>query len=394
MSKVYLHPTREKSLLRKHPWIFSKAVERTEGRCHHGDTVDVYSADNQWLGRGAFSPDSQIRVRIWTFDKSQSIDNAFFTQRIHTAIAAREHLVTHARTNAYRVIAAESDGLPGITIDKYDDVLVLQLLSAGAEKHRDKIIWSLNKCFPEHRIYDRSDVDVRKKEGLEPIKGPIQGEVITPVTIIENDVSIIVDIENGHKTGFYLDQRDNRYISAQYMKNADVLNCFCYTGTFATYALRYGARQVTNVDVSQPALDIAKTHIELNELDISQASFIKQDVFELLRDYAHSDKMFDHIVLDPPKFVDSKSSLNRAARGYKDINLYAMKSIRSGGYLSTFSCSGLMSSDLFQKIVSDAALDAGREVRIIKRYSQASDHPVATNFPEGYYLKGFLCQVF
>lgn len=394
MSKVYLHPTREKSLLRKHPWIFSKAVERTEGRCHHGDTVDVYSADNQWLGRGAFSPDSQIRVRIWTFDKSQSIDNAFFTQRIQTAIAAREHLVTHARTNAYRVIAAESDGLPGITIDKYDDVLVLQLLSAGAEKHRDKIIWSLNKCFPEHRIYDRSDVDVRKKEGLEPIKGPIQGEVITPVTIIENDVSIIVDIENGHKTGFYLDQRDNRYISAQYMKNADVLNCFCYTGTFATYALKYGARQVTNVDVSQPALDIAKTHIALNELDISQASFIKQDVFELLRDYAHSDKMFDHIVLDPPKFVDSKSSLNRAARGYKDINLYAMKSIRSGGYLSTFSCSGLMSSDLFQKIVSDAALDAGREVRIIKRYSQASDHPVATNFPEGYYLKGFLCQVF
>lgn len=394
MSKVYLHPTREKSLLRKHPWIFSKAVERTEGRCHHGDTVDVYSADNQWLGRGAFSPDSQIRVRIWTFDKSQSIDNAFFTQRIQTAIAAREHLVTHARTNAYRVIAAESDGLPGITIDKYDDVLVLQLLSAGAEKHRDKIIWSLNKCFPEHRIYDRSDVDVRKKEGLEPIKGPIQGEVITPVTIIENDVSIIVDIENGHKTGFYLDQRDNRYISAQYMKNADVLNCFCYTGTFATYALKYGARQVTNVDVSQPALDIAKTHIALNELDISQARFIKQDVFELLRDYAHSDKMFDHIVLDPPKFVDSKSSLNRAARGYKDINLYAMKSIRSGGYLSTFSCSGLMSSDLFQKIVSDAALDAGREVRIIKRYSQASDHPVATNFPEGYYLKGFLCQVF
>lgn len=394
MSKVYLHPTREKSLLRKHPWIFSKAVERTEGRCHHGDTVDVYSADNQWLGRGAFSADSQIRVRIWTFDKSQSIDNAFFTQRIQTAIAAREHLVTHARTNAYRVIAAESDGLPGITIDKYDDVLVLQLLSAGAEKHRDKIIWSLNKCFPEHRIYDRSDVDVRKKEGLEPIKGPIQGEVITPVTIIENDVSIIVDIENGHKTGFYLDQRDNRYISAQYMKNADVLNCFCYTGTFATYALKYGARQVTNVDVSQPALDIAKTHIELNALDISQASFIKQDVFELLRDYAHSDKMFDHIVLDPPKFVDSKSSLNRAARGYKDINLYAMKSIRSGGYLSTFSCSGLMSSDLFQKIVSDAALDAGREVRIIKRYSQASDHPVSTNFPEGYYLKGFLCQVF
>ena len=394
MSKVYLHPTREKSLLRNHTWVFSKEVERTEGRCRRGDIVDVYSADNQWLGRGAFSPDSQIRVRIWTFDEKQSIDNAFFTQRIQTAMTARQHVINQANTNAYRVIAAESDGLPGVTIDKYDDVLVLQLLSAGAEKHRDKILWSLNKCFPEHRIYDRSDVDVRKKEGLEPIKGPVQGEVLAPITIRENDVSIIVDIENGHKTGFYLDQRDNRYISAQYMEGADVLNCFCYTGTFATYALKYGAKHVTNVDVSQPALDIAKAHIELNHLPMAQATFIKQDVFELLREYAQSDKMFDHIVLDPPKFVDSKSSLNRAARGYKDINLYAMKSIRSGGYLSTFSCSGLMSSDLFQKIVSDAALDAGREVRIIKRYSQASDHPVATNFPEGYYLKGLLCQVF
>ena len=394
MSKVYLHPTREKSLLRKHPWVFSKAVERTEGRCQRGDTVDVFSSENVWLGRGAFSPDSQIRVRIWTFDQQQSIDNVFFSQRIQTAIAVRQHVIKSANTNAYRVIAAESDGLPGITVDKYADVLVLQLLSAGAEKHRDKIIWSLNKSFPEHRIYDRSDVDVRKKEGLEPIKGSVQGVVDTPVEIQENDVKILVDIENGHKTGFYLDQRDNRYISAQYMQDAKVLNCFCYTGTFASYALKYGAAHVTNVDVSQPALDIAKQHLTINDLNIDQASFIKKDVFELLRDYANSDEMFDHIILDPPKFVDSKSSLNRAARGYKDINLYAMKSIKPGGYLSTFSCSGLMSGELFQKIVADAALDANREVRIIKRYSQASDHPVGTNFPEGYYLKGLLCQVF
>ncbi len=394
MSKVYLHPTREKSLLRRHPWVFSKAVERTEGRCQRGDTVDVYSSENVWLGRGAFSPDSQIRVRIWTFEPNQSIDNVFFSQRIQTAIAVRQHVIKEANTNAYRVIAAESDGLPGVTVDKYADVLVLQLLSAGAEKHRDKIIWSLNKCFPEHRIYDRSDVEVRKKEGLEPIKGPVQGVVDAPIEIHENDVKIIVDIDNGHKTGFYLDQRDNRYISAQYMQDAQVLNCFCYTGTFASYALKYGAAHVTNVDVSQPALDMAKQHLIINGLDVEQASFVKKDVFELLRDYANSDTMFDHIVLDPPKFVDSKSTLNRAARGYKDINLYAMKSIKSGGYLSTFSCSGLMSAELFQKIVADAALDAGREVRIIKRYSQASDHPVATNFPEGYYLKGLLCQVF
>ncbi len=394
MSKIYLHPTREKSLLRKHPWVFSKAVEQIEGRCQRGDTVDVYSSERVWLGRGAYSPDSQIRVRIWTFTPSQSIDNVFFTQRIQTAIKAREHVIAQSQTNAYRVIAAESDGLPGVTVDKYDDVLVLQLLSAGAEKHRDKILWSLNKCLPNHRIYDRSDVDIRKKEGLEPIKGPVQGEIDAPVMITENQVNIMVDVTTGHKTGFYLDQRDNRYIAAQYMLDAQVLNCFCYTGTFASYALKYGAAHVTNVDVSQPALDIAKQNLLINDIDPSNATFIKQDVFELLREYANSDVMFDHIVLDPPKFVDSKSTLNRAARGYKDINLYAMKSIRSGGFLSTFSCSGLMSGELFQKIVSDAALDAGRELRIIKRYSQASDHPVASNYPEGYYLKGLLCQVF
>ena len=393
-ASIKLHPTREKSLLRKHPWVFSKAIHSTEGRLKSGDTVDVYSSENLWLGRGAYSPDSQIRVRIWTFNQHETVDNAFFTRRLQVALSARQHVIDQANTDAFRLVAAESDGLPGITIDKYADVLVLQLLSAGAEKHRDKIIWSLNKLLPEHRIYDRSDVDVRKKEGLEPICGPVQGELTAPITIIENNVKILVDVVHGHKTGFYLDQRDNRYIAAQYMQAASVLNCFSYTGTFASYALKYGAAHVTNVDVSQRALDTAKENILINDLDVAKATFMKADVFQALRDMAEAGTYYDHVILDPPKFVESKNSLNRAARGYKDINLYGLKCVKPGGYLSTFSCSGLMSSELFQKIVADAALDAGREVRIIKRYSQAPDHPVASNYPEGYYLKGLLCQVF
>ncbi|MET1218169.1 MAG: class I SAM-dependent methyltransferase [Glaciecola sp.] len=393
-AKVILHPTREKSLLRRHPWVFSKAIDQVKGRVKPGDTVDVYSADQTWLGRGAYSPESQIRVRIWTFDPAQSIDNVFFTQRLQTALQARQHVIAQANTNAFRLVAAESDGLPGITIDKYADVLVLQLLSAGAEKHRDKLIWSLNKLFPEHRIYERSDVTVREKEGLALQAGPIQGVVDTPVVITENDVNISVDIVNGHKTGFYLDQRDNRLLAAQYMQDANVLNCFCYTGTFASYALKYGAKHVTNVDVSQTALTTAKTNIEINQLDSDAVTMMQADVFVALREMAEQGRQFDHVVLDPPKFVDSKRTLDRAARGYKDINLYGLKCVKPGGYLSTFSCSGLMSAELFQKIVADAALDAQREVRIIKRYSQASDHPVGSAYPEGYYLKGLLCQVF
>jgi 23S rRNA (cytosine1962-C5)-methyltransferase len=291
-------------------------------------------------------------------------------------------------------VAAESDGLPGVTIDRYADLLVIQLLSAGADKHRDKLVWALRKAFPNDRIYERSDVKVREKEGLELVTGPIHGEVDAPVTIVENDIHIEVDIIAGHKTGFYLDQRDSRYRAAQYMHNMRVLNCFAYTGTFASYALKFGAKHVTNIDVSAAALAQAERNITINQLPLEQVDFVKADVFQQLRDYAQAGQTFDHIVLDPPKFVDSKASLNRAARGYKDINRVALSCISPGGYLSTFSCSGLMSSDLFQKIVADAALDAGREVKIIERYSQAPDHPVGVNYPEGYYLKGLLCQVF
>lgn len=236
-------------------------------------------------------------------------------------------------------------------------------------------------------------MDVRKKEGLEPVTGVLHGEPPMQVTVKENGINIVVDIENGHKTGFYLDQRDSRAAAAHYAKDADVLNCFSYTGTFSCYALAGGAKSVTNVDVSQPALDLAKHHVAINGLDENKANYVNQDVFKALREYHEQGKQFDMVILDPPKFVDSKATLNRAARGYKDINMYGIHAVKSGGLLLTFSCSGLMPADLFQKVVADAALDAGRTIKIIARLNQASDHPIIGGYPEGYYLKGLVCEV-
>ncbi len=392
-SSVTLQPTREKSLLRRHPWIFSRAIAKTAGRLNSGETVDVYAANGDWLGRGAWSPESQIQVRIWTFEQQESIDNGFFQRRIAQAQSSREEMILKQGATGYRLIAAESDGLPGVTIDKYADVLVCQLLSAGAEKHRDKIVWALTKQFPDCSIYERSDVGVRKKEGLEPIKQVLHGDVPDEVVIEENGVKIIVNVKEGHKTGFYLDQRDNRAIAAKYAKDRSVLNCFSYTGTFGSYALAAGAKSVTNIDVSDLALTTAKRNLQINDLDVSQCEFLNIDVFQALRDFKQQGRDFGQIILDPPKFVDSKASLVRACRGYKDINMLAMQIMQPGGILCTFSCSGLLSFELFQKVVADAALDAGRTVQIIERLAQAPDHPVATNYPEGFYLKGLICKV-
>ena len=392
-SKIFLQPDREKSLLRKHPWIFSKAIKDTKGRTHSGDTVDVFDSNGNWLARGAYSPESQIRVRVWSFDQSDIIDNAFFARRIEAAFEARKEIIARHKLTGFRLVAAESDGLPGVTIDKYDNVLVCQLLSAGAEKHRDKIVWALKKHFPDHSIFERSDVAVRKKEGLEPLIQELHGDIPDEVIIEENGIKILVDVKQGHKTGFYLDQRDNRQIAARYAKGRHVLNCFCYTGTFGSYALKAGASIVTNLDVSDLALQTAKRNVEINEFDVSKCEFLNRDVFQALRDYKAQGVTFDQIILDPPKFVDSKASLNRACRGYKDINMLAMQILNPGGILCTFSCSGLMPADLFQKVVADAALDAGRTAQILERLSQAPDHPIATNYPEGFYLKGLVLRV-
>ena len=392
---VYLQKERERSLLRRHPWFFSKAIENVKGKVAPGAPVEIFSHDGRWLARGAWSPESQIRVRIWTFTRSEQIDTDFFVRRLSAAQQGREMLIAEQGLSAYRLVAAESDGLPGIIIDRYNNFLVCQLLSAGAEYHKQQLFDALKELFPECSLYERSDVAVRKKEGLAERHGVVYGELPPDELVIEenNGVKIIVDIKTGHKTGFYLDQRDNRAIAGRYAKGRKVLNCFCYTGAFGVYALRGGATEVVNVDVSEPALAIARRNAEVNALDLSHAQFHKQDVFKLLRDCRERGEKFDMIVLDPPKFAESKAQLDGACRGYKDINLLACQLLNPNGILLTFSCSGLMTSDLFQKIVADAALDAGREAQILERMSQAADHPISTAYPEGFYLKGLVVRV-
>jgi 23S rRNA (cytosine1962-C5)-methyltransferase len=389
---VILHPGREKSLLRKHPWIFTGAIHSHTGKLHSGDTVDVQSNNGTWLGRGAWSPESAIRVRIWTFVADEVIDNAFFLRRIETALQARQPLT--AVSNAFRVVSGESDGLPGITIDLYDNVLVCQLLSAGADRHRDKIVWALRKLFPDCSILERSDVQVREKEGLPLLTQTLHGDVPAQVAITENGHRFVVDVFTGHKTGFYLDQRKNRNIIASYAKSKTVLNCFSYTGSMAVYCLAAGASHVTNLDSSDSALKIAEHHISLNGLNENSCDYSDSDVFSALRKYRSEERKFDLIILDPPKFVESKHNITQACRGYKDINLLAMQLLNPNGILATFSCSGLLPEDLFHKVVADAALDAKRNVQFLEKLSQDGDHLVLSTYPEGYYLKGLICRVF
>ena len=392
---IVLKPKRGKSLLNHHPWVFSGAIARTTGRPGPGDTVDILSAASRWLGRGAFSPKSQIRVRVWTFDQSQAVDRSFFNLRLQEARKRRQRIAADSTTDAYRLVNGESDDLPGLIVDRYGSWLVCQFLTAGTEFWKTTIVECLSGLFPGiSGIYERSDVDVRKKEGLEKVCGPLAGrQPPATVEIIENGCRYHVDVRDGHKTGFYLDQRDNRRCLAVYANGAEVLNCFAYTGGFAVAALKAGATRVTNLDASAAALELARRNIELNGLESLRGDHVTGDVFRLLREYRSTGRTFDRIVLDPPKFVTSKGDLMRASRGYKDINRLAFHLLRPSGMLFTFSCSGLMGRDLFQKIVADAALDAGCHAQILHWLSQAPDHPATLRFPEGVYLKGLVCQV-
>ncbi|WP_234493759.1 class I SAM-dependent methyltransferase [Vibrio maritimus] len=391
---IHLVKGRDKSLRRKHPWVFSRGISRVDGTPELGETVDVYAHNGEWLAKAAYSPNSQIRARVWSF-KKQDIDVEFFIQQIQQAQLLREDIIERDGLTGYRLIAAESDGLPGVTIDRYGNFLVCQLLSAGAEYQKEALVQALIHCFPECSIYERSDVSVRKKEGLEERTGVIHGESPDkPVVIEENGVKISVDIINGHKTGFYLDQRDSRFQAQKYVKDKEVLNCFSYTGGFGLYALKGGAKRVINADVSQLALDTAKHNAELNGFtEKKKAVFLNADVFKLLREYRDQGTKFDVVIMDPPKFAESKAQLNGACRGYKDINMLAMQILKPGGTLLTYSCSGLMDGNLFQKIIADAAVDANRSVKFVERFEQAADHPTDTAYPEGFYLKGFACKV-
>ena len=391
---ITLQDSREKSLKRRHPWIFSKAVKHVSGKPENGDTVSVLSSKGEWLCYAAYSGQSQIRARVWSFNQQEQIDAAFFASRIERAWQLRTTLYDLNQTNGLRVVAAESDGLPGITIDKYDTILVCQLLSAGAERWRDQIVAALIALFPGHSIYERSDVDVRKKEGLTAVTGWLHlARDSSEITIKEQGMTLLVDVAQGHKTGFYLDQRASRAAARRYAADKTVLNCFSYTGTFAVSALLGGARHVTNADMSALALSTAAKNAELNQLQRDKVDNVKADVFKLLRQYREQGKQFDMVILDPPKFAESKAQLMGACRGYKDINMVAMQIVKPGGLLLTFSCSGLMEDGLFQKIVADAAIDAGRDCLFIEKLSQDSDHPVASCYPEGSYLKGLVCVV-
>lgn len=392
-AKIVLKPEREKSLLRRHPWIFDGAIDKVEGKAYLGATVDIVSSDGNWLAKGAYSPHSQIRARVWSFDQNTVIDNNFFKTRLLQAQQKRQYWLDKKISNAYRLVASESDGLPGITIDVYNNVVVLQVLSAGGEKHKSKLISVLKDMFPDSCIHERSDVDVRKKEGLDLIVETHCGELPQKVAIKEYGLNISVDLIAGHKTGFYLDQRRNRHIIGSLCEGLDVLNCFSYTGTFGLHAMKHNAKSVTHVDVSESAIAESKLNVSLHKslASSTSVSHVKEDVFEQLRKYKSQGRLFDLIVLDPPKFVENKRHLMQAARGYKDINRIACEILKPSGLLATFSCSGLMTSDLFSKIVADAALDANCSLNIIDRLHQDSDHLVSSAFPEGYYLKGLLC---
>ena len=396
MAQLILLPGKERSAFKQHhPWLFAGSVGRLEGRARLGDTVEVLADNLRPLGRAAYSPKSQIRARFWTFDPEESVDDAFFKRRIGAAVARRQAMPELRGQQGLRLIHAESDGLPGVIADQYGDTVVIQLTSAGADKWRNAIVAGLVKATGCARVYERSDSDVRGLEGLEPTTGWVHGEAPqTPLTIEENGVRLAVDIAGGHKTGFYLDQRENRTLLGQLSADKEVLNCFCYTGGFSLQALAGGAASVLSIDSSGPALDQARANLALNpQLPAERASWQEADVFQALRDFRKEGRLFDLIVLDPPKFAPSAAHAERAARAYKDINVFGFKLLKPGGMLMTYSCSGGIGLDLFQKIVAGAALDAGRTASIVRRLAGAADHPVALNFPEGEYLKGLLVQV-
>lgn len=390
MNLLILKPGREKSLQRRHPWIFSGAVEKVQGSPAPGDTVEVRSADGHFLAMAAWSPASQIVARAWDWQR-RPVDAAFFHQRVLQSAARRRALADDSGSNAMRLVHGENDRLPGVIADRYGDTVTLQLLSAGADRWREDIADALAGLPGVQRVFERSDADVRGMEGLEPrlawLRGGAAGQ---PLTIDEHGLKFRVEIESGQKTGFYLDQRDNRRRLRQLAAQKDVLDCFCYTGGFALNALKGRAKSVTAIDSSADAIAQGRANADMNGLP--QPEWIEADVFQQLRTFRDQGRSFGLVVLDPPKFAPTARHAEKASRAYKDINLMALRLLAPGGALMTYSCSGGIDAGLFQKIVAGAALDAGVEVRIEAWLHASPDHPVALNFPEGEYLKGLLCR--
>jgi 23S rRNA (cytosine1962-C5)-methyltransferase len=391
MPAVLLKPGREKSLLRRHPWIFSGAIQHVEDEPAPGGTVDLLTSNREFLARASYSPTSQIRARVWTFE-DEPVDKEFFRKRIRSALGSRRALNVGEDTNATRLIYAESDGIPGLIVDRYGEVLVLQSLTAGSEFWKETLADLLLEETGLPAIYERSDADVRELEGLEPKAGVLRGAISDlQFSILEHGLGYLVNLQHGHKTGSYLDQRENRLRVRELAGDKEVLDCFCYTGGFTVNALAGGAKSVLSIDSSAEALALCEENVKLNELPVTRHTPLEGDVFQLLRRFRDENRSFDMIILDPPKFAPTAAQAERAARGYKDINLFAFKLLRSSGILVTFSCSGGIDAGLFQKIIAGAALDAGVEAQIVAHLFQGPDHPISLHFPEGAYLKGLVC---
>ncbi len=387
MKAIRLRAGKERSLQRRHPWVFEGSVDR--GKADPGETVRVEDAAGTFLAWGAYSGNSMIRVRVWSFDEAERIDRAFFERRVQRAVALRARLPI--ASNGVRLVHGEADGLPGLIVDRYADTLCAQFLSTGTERWKETLADVLLQASGAARLYERSDAGVRDLEGLETKTGWLRGSGETQVTITEHEWQLSLDVASGHKTGFYLDQRDNRALLARWVRHHGlqrVLNAYCYTGGYTVAALAGGALQVTSVDSSAPALQRVQAHVAGNGYDVARSTVLDADVNQFLRDAIQRGDTFDAIVLDPPKFAPTAAHAERAARAYKDINRLALKLLQPGGLLLTFSCSGGIGPELFHKIVAGAALDANVDGAILQRLEASSDHPTTLVFPEGEYLKG------
>ncbi|MFM1989312.1 MAG: hypothetical protein RJA99_2269 [Pseudomonadota bacterium] len=385
---LVLKPGKEKSLLRRHPWVYATAVAQVRGRPASGDTVAVVGADGRFLARAAFSPQSSIRARAWTFDEAEPVDAAMMAARVRAAVARRESL--RGESDALRLVFGEADGLPGFVADRYADRLVVQCLAAGVERWRDAIVDALVEATGCTRVHERSDAAAREREGLAPREGPLRGEAPTaPVEVTEHGVRYRVDVVAGHKTGFYIDQRDNRALVGRWAAGRRMLNCFCYTGGFTLAARAGGAAEATSIDSSAEALALAADNERANGFD-APSVWWQANVFDALKQLLAEGRQFDLIVLDPPKFAPSVQHVDRAARAYKEINLKALRLLAPGGLLFTFSCSGAIGVDLFQKIVAGAVIDARVDAQLLQRLAAGLDHPMSMTHPEGEYLKGLM----
>ena len=389
MLRIILKKGREVPVLRGHPWIFSGAIDQTEGNADAAGIADVFDCERNWIARGLFSPKSQIRIRILTWQKEE-IDGDFFSRRISRALSIRESILSGV-TNAYRVLNGEGDFLPGLIVDRYSEFLVCQIFTAGMDGFKPLIVDALSNLLAAKGIFEKSEGRVRDEEGIEPSVGVLAGEPPPElIAIEENGFKFGVDVRRGQKTGFFLDQRDSRAMLSTIARDKTILNCFSYSGAFSIYALGGGAKEVVSLDSSRPALELAERNLILNGFPIDGSELLKGDAFTYLKE---GDSAFDIIVLDPPSLARKRSDIDAATGGYKFLNLHALRQVKPGGFLLTFSCSQHLSIDLFQKVVFGAAVDARRKVTILKRLGQPIDHPVSLHHPEGEYLKGLVLRV-